>query len=419
MKKSLLTIVIITFVFCLPAFCGPFTRDDKNGDDRLSREEFKGPARAFERLDSNDDGFIDREELSRSKIRKRRDIQKKEDTGAPYVEKVANVSTSGGSALIIDTHNHLAGWIGPGGSSGFEAAAQTALRTMNKLGIRTMILMPTPQTINQEGSHTLNDYIEVIRKHPDRFAMLGGGGTLNVMIRRAVIDGKTSPDLKREFEKTAEELSAKGALGFGEMTTEHFSLNRTHPYISTPPDHPLFLLLADIAARRDVPIDLHMEAIPQDMPLPERLRKMPNNPETLRANIPAFERLLSHNSKAKIIWVHAGWDNTGHRTTELTDSLMRKHQNLYLGIRVVPRSIPGRPTDSHDKIKPDWLALIDKYQDRIMIGSDEFFMPRTGGKKHPSSGSAEKTVMFLSLLPDGIAKKVGYSNAIRLYKLAW
>ena len=43
------------------------------------------------------------------------------------------------------------------------------------------------------------------------------------------------------------------------------SISTARRRISTlPPDHPLYLLLADIAAQHGVPIDLHMEAVPAD-----------------------------------------------------------------------------------------------------------------------------------------------------------
>jgi hypothetical protein len=50
------------------------------------------------------------------------------------------------------------------------------------------------------------------------------------------------------------------------MTAEHAPSST--PYETAPPDHPLFLLQADIAAQRDVPIDLHMEAFPKRSPSP-------------------------------------------------------------------------------------------------------------------------------------------------------
>jgi len=41
-------------------------RDDKNGDGKVTREEFTGPQRLFERLDGNRDGAIDRQEATQA-----------------------------------------------------------------------------------------------------------------------------------------------------------------------------------------------------------------------------------------------------------------------------------------------------------------------------------------------------------------
>jgi len=75
-------------------------------------------------------------------------------------------------------------------------------------------------------------------------------------------------------------------------------------------------LLTDIAAQTGMPIDLHMEAVPRDGPMPELILGGPN-PRQLRENISGRKRLLEHNSKANIVWVHAGWNLTGERTVNL------------------------------------------------------------------------------------------------------
>ena len=104
----------------------------------------------------------------------------------------------------------------------------------------------------------------------------------------------------RDFRREAEAIVKAGAVGFGEIAAEHFSSGRgNHPYESTRPDHPLLLALADIAAEHDMPIDLHMEAVPQDMPFPGR-RAGGANPENLKENISGLERLLAHNRNARI-----------------------------------------------------------------------------------------------------------------------
>ncbi len=44
------------------AFADVLTQDDVDGDGRVSRREFQGPAEAFDRLDTNSDGFLDRQD---------------------------------------------------------------------------------------------------------------------------------------------------------------------------------------------------------------------------------------------------------------------------------------------------------------------------------------------------------------------
>lgn len=194
-------------------------------------------------------------------------------------------------------------------------------------------------------------------------------------------------------------------------------MNPRHPYESAPPDHPLFLLLADIAARYDVPMDIHMEAVPREMPMPqiERLSS-PRNPDVLRPNIAAFERLLAYNRKAKIIWAHAGWCNTGRRTTALMDELLGRHPNLYMSIKIGRDSFPeNRPLNRYREIKPEWLNLLRRYPDRFLMGSDHFYVSPRIPRRMPRHAEASK--IFLSQLPLEIAGKVGYKNAVTLFKL--
>jgi hypothetical protein len=93
-------------------------------------------------------------------------------------------------------------------------------------------------------------------------------------------------------------------VGFGEMTTEHAPSST--PYEYAPPDYPPFLLLTDIAAQHNVPIDLHMEAVSQTAPIPSdwNLNPLPN-PPLLHPNLAAFERLLTNNSRTKVVWARA------------------------------------------------------------------------------------------------------------------
>jgi hypothetical protein len=331
----------------------------------------------------------------------------------------AEARSSGNHGTTIDAHNHLHGRLGPrsGFSSDYDGAAQAAMRAMSRFGIRKMLIMPPPFPLNHPHCYDVEDLVDVVSTYPDRFAFLGGGGTLNIMIQKAVREGAVSLDLRRRFEKRALELLSKGAIGFGELTAEHLCLGKRHNHQSAPPDHPLFLLLADVAATHDVPIDIHMEAVPERMPLPKNLASPPN-PKELTPNIQAFERLLSHNRKARIIWAHVGWDNTGHRTAALTRQLLKKHPNLYMSVKISPRDSVShtRPIERGIGLKAEWLRVMRAFSDRFVIGSDQFYLsPRMHRRIGPPS--VEPTQRFFSLLPADLARKIGLENPRRIFNL--
>ncbi len=286
---------------------------------------------------------------------------------------------------------------------------------MDEIGLQTIIVMPPPFSADHTLSYDYTVFAEVLELYPERFGFLAGGGTLNPLLQEAVRAGEVTEDMRREFEEQAEEIVRSSAAGFGEFVAEHLSFDSTHPYIYAPPDHELFLLLADIAAREGMPIDLHMEAVAGDMPLPERFASSPN-PEILSENIEALERLLTHNREARIVWVHAGWDNTGHRTTELMRQLLERNSNLYLNIKISTRdSIADNMPLAHRLIKPEWLELISDFPDRFTIGSDEFF--RVPEASPIGSPSAAITWSLVNQLPDDLAYQVACENPLAIYRM--
>ena len=317
----------------------------------------------------------------------------------------------------VDTHNHLI--IGRGRSGDYLSGASKALDTMNRLGIEKMLVMPPPFSPGNPRYFDVEELLPVVRKFQGRFFVLGGGGSLNIMIHEAADEEAVTSELKRRFEERALEIFSKGAVGFGEFAVEHFSLGYDHPYESVPADHPLFLLLADIAAGKGVPIDIHMEAVPEDMPLPDRqiLTRSGRNPEMLRANIPAFERLLSYNKSAKIIWAHVGWCNTGYRTPGLCRDLLTRHPNLYMSFKLSPEGVPEvRPiTRDQKSIRPEWLQLLRDFSDRFVIGTDQFYGPP--GSRQIGPQKTEATRLFMNLLPSDLAWKIGIENPLRIFNI--
>ncbi|MBI2368835.1 MAG: amidohydrolase family protein [Deltaproteobacteria bacterium] len=267
------------------------------------------------------------------------------------------------------------------------------------------------------------------------FAFLGGGESLNVMIQKVVLHQATLEETLPAFVGAATQILRDGAVGFGEMAAEHFSFHEGHPYISASPDRDLFRLLADLAARYDVPIDLHMEALASDIAfadLPDcsaadKVHQFAN-PDVFSENITAFERLLRHNRMARIVWAHAGWDNTGHRTAALTRRLLQDHPNLYIQLRPLPLRSGGRCnpiTDVSGNIVGDWLDLMSSFPDRIVVGLDSFyskFRPDQTDEEFAqlldrALGAGRRFMASLRQSSPALAHKVGYLNAVRIYRL--
>ncbi len=306
----------------------------------------------------------------------------------------------------IDVHAHL----DPADPNG---SVQAALQSEAAGNATTILLLPLPFAPEDPGIYDAETYMAAVKMHPGKLAFLGGGGSLNVMIQNAVRSGDAGAEVQRKFKERAEAILGEGGRGFGEMTAEHFKGATAYQY--APADHPLFLLLADIAAQHDVPIDLHMEAVPQPMPLPANLKSPPNAPQ-LHDNIAPLERLLAHNPRAKIVWAHAGSDGTGERTVDLQRRLLKAHANLYMEIKVDPVDLgKNPPVDASGRVKPDWLKLFEDFPDRFIIGTDQHYpelpVPNDGSQRWQAD------VLLLNQLPVGLREKVAHENAVRLYGL--
>ncbi len=318
----------------------------------------------------------------------------------------------------IDIHFHSHPQIKEHGTVSFDtdSAALNALSYLDEHGIAFAILMPPPMSTNHEGTYDFNEMRQLTAQNPSRLGFMAGGGYLNPIIQETDPE-EVTPEVKAKFTKIARAILAAGARGFGELTALHLSMRRGHPFEATSPDHPLFLLLADIAAGQNVPIDLHMEAVPKELPVPSWIAKRgENNPDKLDANIDALERLLTHNRKTTIIWSHAGWDNTGQRVPELLRNLLAAHANLYMSIKLRSRRRdgPGIPMGRDGGLKQEWLTLFQEFPGRFLIGSDSHIFLK---KRRKNRGGASRAAELLRQLPQDLAKSIGRDNAIRLFRL--
>lgn len=281
-----------------------------------------------------------------------------------------------------------------------------ALAARGRENAAMILFLMSPDTFDHPGHYEAEIILNEAKKYPGKIAILGGGGSLNAMIIQSAATGDAGPAVQKKFKDRAEELLREGVVGFGEMTAEHF--DGATPYQYAPADHPLYLLLADIAGEHGVPIDIHMEAVPQDMPLPAWLKSPPNAAQ-LHGNIAAFERLLSHNPNAKIIWAHAGYDNTGYRTVEINRRLLAAHPNLSMELKVDPDAQGKNYPLADGKIKADWLKLITDFPDRFIIGSDQHYPEPAGHQRW------QEDILLFNQLPAEVRVKVGTENVAHIY----
>jgi len=317
----------------------------------------------------------------------------------------------------IDAHVHL--FADKGALADFDEAARKALEIMDAERIRTMVVMSPPRARAGPDTESL---AKITKKYGPRIAMLGGGGTLNSMLQEAEKSAEVSESVRRQFEEAAERIIASGAKGFGEIAAHHLSLAPGHSYEAVSPDHPLLRLLVDIAARHDVPIDLHLDPVPSDITTPAHLAAA-QNPPVLKANIEGFERLLAHNRKTTIVWAHAGSDPLGSFTPKLVRELIERHPNLALSIRPTSPRIGSMVLSTGD-VDEDWVAVLRDFPDRFVLGSDTMIVaagytgPNTP-RAFANRGENQRRGIqrLLSVLPPDLARRIGYENAERFYKL--
>jgi len=327
---------------------------------------------------------------------------------------------------IIDTHAHLnvnGTADAPCDRTQYTDVITTTLGYMNQYNIRTTMVMSQPMPASALNSPNpcklYSELAHAIRNHGDRFVFLGGGSTLNPMLQTYANPETVTPQLLQQFKATAKNILRAGAVGFGELTAEHFSLTAGHPYESAPPDHPFLLALADISGKYKVPIDLHMEALPHNIPTPKWLLDMNNtnnttNPSGLMKNLHKLETLLEHNRNARIVWVHAGWDNSSYRLVGVMRNLLDQHPNLYMSIKQRTRAgqrLFNRILNQDNVLKAEWYRLFRKYPDRFMIGQDQHYPDNI----QPEAMGWMKSL--LGQLEPRAKKRIASENARKLYNL--
>ncbi|MDP1741747.1 MAG: amidohydrolase family protein [Polaromonas sp.] len=117
----------------------------------------------------------------------------------------------------------------------------------------------------------------------------------------------------------------------------------------------------------------------------------------------AIDLLMAHAPKVRLIWAHTG---IGGAPASRVDALFARYPTLMgeLSYR------PGLTCDG-GKLCADWRALLLKYPDRFMIGSDTWVNQRWQYYDELMKGYR----VWLGDLPPDVARKIGWDNGAGLF----
>jgi len=119
----------------------------------------------------------------------------------------------------------------------------------------------------------------------------------------------------------------------------------------------------------------------------------------------AIDLLMAHAPRVRLIWAHTG---IGGAPAARVDALMARYPLLMgeLSYR------PGLTCDD-GQLCPEWRALVTKYPDRFLIGSDTWVNQRWLYYDELMRGYRR----WLGGLPPDVARKVAWDNGARLFGL--
>ncbi len=193
----------------------------------------------------------------------------------------------------------------------------------------------------------------------------------------------TDPNVLKEAQKA---LAGGQYRGIGEIHLRNVLGPRR--------DNTILIGLINLGIKYDVPLLIHTEASSEKY----------------------FEPLCVKYPKARFLWAHAG----GVLKAEQVGRLMARCPNVWVefSARDPWRYIHSHITDESGRLLPDWLAVVKKYPNRFMTGSDTVWPvdslhrwdePDTGWQEIDRFLAFHR--QWINQLPPRLAKKIRLDNA--------
>jgi predicted TIM-barrel fold metal-dependent hydrolase len=187
--------------------------------------------------------------------------------------------------------------------------------------------------------------------------------------------------------------------GIGEVFTRHDDLTALTAGDTPRANNEAMTKIYHLAAENDLPVMLHSNIT----------SKREKNPLYLQE----VEEPLRNHPHTRFIWAHAGTSAEIHRHQKqlpfLLPTLTRMleaYPNLFIDLSwsmLTPYLL-----DEQGKPRPEWLALVEKYPERFMLGSDVV------GRFNKLGREMRSYRPFLDALPETVARKVARDNFLAI-----
>ncbi|MFA5495675.1 MAG: amidohydrolase family protein [Porticoccaceae bacterium] len=186
--------------------------------------------------------------------------------------------------------------------------------------------------------------------------------------------------------------------GIGEILTRHDDLTALTKGETARANHPALMKVYELAAKKNLPVLLHSNITSKREQDPIYLEEL--------------EEALEKNPDTIFIWAHAGTSAEIHRYQErvpklrsIVSALLADYDNLYIDLSwtVLDTYLldDGKPNDA-------WLALVERYPERFMVGTDLI------GRFASLAKTIQAFDTFLDALPEDVADRLARTNLLAL-----
>jgi predicted TIM-barrel fold metal-dependent hydrolase len=187
--------------------------------------------------------------------------------------------------------------------------------------------------------------------------------------------------------------------GIGEVFTRHDDLTALTSGDTPRANNEAMTRIYHLAAENDLPVMVHSNIT----------SKRERNPLYL----PEIEEPLRNHPHTRFIWAHAGTSAEIHRHQTRLDFLLptltrmlEAYPNLFIDLSwslLTPYLL-----DEQGKPRAEWLALVERFPERFMIGSDVV------GRFNKLGNEIHGFDPFLDALPEDVARKVARDNFLAI-----